>query len=200
MRTRTLVIGTVLGCGGLTVIGIVACAGFFYFIYDTFKDTGTAVSSKIDALFAAIDKGTFADAYETETTPEFRETLTKKEWQELGSAIKMHLGHFKSKQLVNSWASGFKSDQSANVEYSATFDKGSADIRAHLKLIGGNWRFMSFRVESPAFIKDLATRPCPHCGAACPRSAKFCPSCGKSVVDHDKTEPVSKEKNEGQGR
>ena len=62
----------------LSVAAIAACAGFFFF---AFKDMDAAVSPKIDALFAAIDDGTFGDTYGTETTPELRAATSQKEWR-----------------------------------------------------------------------------------------------------------------------
>lgn len=189
MRTRTIVIGIILACGGLSVIVIAACAGFFFF---TFRNMDAAVSPKIDALFAAIDNGTFGDTYATETAPELRQATTRKEWEQLGLAIKTRLGSLKAKKLIQFNIQQFNADRCADVVYSATFEKGSGDIRTRFKSINGEWRLVGFRVNSPEFLKDLSTTACPHCGEACPATAKFCPKCGKPLKDHGENKPVSK--------
>ena len=76
MKTRTIVIGIILGCGGLFVVMVAACAGLLFL---GFRTTDAAFSPKIDALFAAIDNGTFKDAYyATQTTPEYREGVSQR--------------------------------------------------------------------------------------------------------------------------
>ena len=181
MKSRTIVIGVILACGGLAMVVIAACAGFLYFGY---RNMDAALSSKIDALFAAIDNGTFGDTYPTETAPELREATSQKEWEQLGLAIRTRLGPLKAKNLIQSNMQQFNADQTADAVYSATFEIGSGEIRTRFRNVDGEWRLAVFRVNSPEFLKDLSTVPCPHCGELCPASAKFCPKCGKPVADH----------------
>jgi hypothetical protein len=189
MKTRTIVIGIILACGGLLLAAIAVCAGFFYF---AFKNMDAAVSPKIDELFAAIDGGTFSGKYEAETTPEFKKATSHEQWDQLGSAIKSRLGSLKAKHITQFNVQQLNADQFADVTYSATFEKGSGDIVARLRNAGGQWRLVAFRVNSAEFLKDLSTKACPFCGEACPASAKFCPKCGKPLTDREKTKPASK--------
>ena len=81
MKTRSLVLLIVLGCGGLFAVMVAICAGAFFF---AFKSTDAAVSPKVNALFAKIDDGTFGGAYATETSPELRAALSKEKWEQIG--------------------------------------------------------------------------------------------------------------------
>jgi hypothetical protein len=189
MRSRTIVLGIILACGGLLFVAIAACAGFFFF---AFKNMDAALSPKIDALFAAIDNGTFSGKYAAETTAEFKNATSHEQWDQLGSAIKSRLGRLKAKHITRFNVQQFNADQFADVTYSATFEKGSGDIVARFRGVGGEWRLVAFRVNSPEFLKDLAAKACPYCGEACPASAKICPKCGKPLTDQSKTKPSTK--------
>ena len=83
-------------------------------------------------------------------------------------------------------------DTRADATYSATFEKGPGEVWTQFRKIGGDWRLVSFRVNSPEFLKDLLTIACPYCGEACPASAKFCPKCGKPLAQHGENKPTSK--------
>jgi hypothetical protein len=189
MKTRTIIIGIILACGGLFVAAIAACAGFVFF---TFKNMDAAVSPKIDELFAAIDNGTFGDKYETETTPEFKKVTSRTQWEQIGMAVKTRLGRLKAKKLGQFNIQQLNADQSADVSYSATFEKGSGEILTRFRRTGGQWRLVSFFVRSPEFLIGLSTKACPYCGEACPASAKFCPKCGKPLEDHGRDKPAMK--------
>jgi hypothetical protein len=189
MKSRTIVIGVLLAFGGLATVVIAACAGFMYF---GFRNMDAALSPKIDTLFAAIDNGTFGDTYPTETAPELREAIGQKEWEQLGVAIRTRLGPLKAKTMIQFNIQQFNADRFADAVYSATFEKGPGEIRTRFRDIDGEWRLVNFRVNSPEFVKDLSTVPCPHCGEPCPASANFCPKCGKPVADHGKGKTESK--------
>ena len=162
------------------------------FLFLGFKNTDAALSPKIDALFAAIDDGTFNDMYATETTPELRTAATRKEWEQLGLLIKTRLGPLKSKSLTRFSVQQFNADFCTDAVYSATFEKGTGEILTRFRSIDGDWRLVVFRVNSPEFLTDLSTIACPFCGEACPASAKFCPKCGKPLADHGKHKPAAK--------
>lgn len=69
MKGKTIAI-IVLGVGvALTVSTFGCCAGYLYLGYKSATDT---VSPQVDELFQRIDEGTFAETYDTETTPAFR--------------------------------------------------------------------------------------------------------------------------------
>jgi endogenous inhibitor of DNA gyrase (YacG/DUF329 family) len=186
MKTRTIVISVVLACGGLLVLLVIAGVGIVFYIY---SNADTATSPKIDALFAAIDNGTFGQTYLTETTPEFRQALSREKYEEIGRLVKSRLGPLGSKTLTQFNAKWFNGENIMDVVYSATFQKGSATIRASFKSVGGQWRLQGFYVESPEFLKDQATVKCPYCGEPVSLTAKFCPHCGKAIANHDQNKP-----------
>jgi len=43
---------------------------------------------------------------------------------------------------------------------------------------------------APAAASGAPTRPCPHCGAALPLTARFCPNCGRSLSDEIRLAPL----------
>ncbi len=186
MKTKTLVIAIILACIGLFAVLIAACAGVFFLAY---KNTDVALSPKIDALFAAIDNDTFSKTYLTETTPEFREAISKEKYEQIGLAVKARLGSLQSKTLMQFNASQFNAHSYMAVNYSASFQKGSGTIRAQFKSVDGEWRLVSFYVDSPEFLKDMATQKCPYCGAPNTATARFCSDCGKSIGEHDANKP-----------
>jgi hypothetical protein len=192
MKSRTLVILIILICGGITLAAIAVCAGFFFFFSQNVEST---LSPKIDALFAHIDKGTFGKNYFVETTPEFQSVTSKKDYEKLGVIIKSNLGRLKSKTLQQYNAQQFTTNSFVEVIYSATFEKGEGTIRVRFKKVNGDWRLLNFFVNSPAFVKNIATQSCPHCRESCQAEAKFCPSCGKAMKDRD--EGISPKKKEG---
>ena len=187
MKTRTLVIGTLLGCGCLFLVSVVACGGFFIYMY---KNADKEISPKIDSLFAAMDKGTFGDTYGTETTPEMQQVFPKEKYEQLGRTVKNRLGRLQSKFLISWNSQQFNLDTTTNVVYTASFEKGQGTIQAGFKLVNGEWRLLNLRVNSPELLKDMASENCPHCGKPCSPEAKFCPNCGKAIAAVEKNEPA----------
>jgi hypothetical protein len=180
VRTRTLVIGSLLGLTCLFVVAVVACGGFFFYMY---KNMDKEISPKIDSLFAAMNDGTFADTYDTETTPEFRQAMPKEKYEQLGRTVKNRLGPLQSKFLVSWNSKQFNLDTTADVAYAASFEKGQGTINASFKRSGDEWRLLNIRVTSPELLKDMASENCPHCGKPCAPDAKFCPNCGKAIAN-----------------
>ena len=175
-------------CAGFGILVIASCAGL---LYVGFKNADATVSPRIDTLLSAIENDTFAETYETETTQELRDVSTKQQYTDLGKAIHVRLGALKTKSLQ-----GFHMQQSGagsyvDVTYTATFEKGDGTIIAKMKLQGGEWKFVSFRVDSPVFEQDIATENCATCGEPYASNASFCPSCGAKVSSGDDSdEPV----------
>ena len=129
--------------GVLFVLGIAACGGLLWWGYSTVKESA---DPEVDAMFAAIDSGTFADSYNTKTTADFRRTMTQEEYAAMGEAIKENLGSLQSKTKTS-----FKvnSDAAIDVTYSAQFEKGTAEIVVRLTSTDMvNWKFDSFAVRS----------------------------------------------------
>jgi hypothetical protein len=193
MKTKTIVVLVVATCGALFIATVASCAGVLFFAY---RSMDTAVSPAVDEMFAAIDNDSFVDTYDTHTTAEFKKTVTRAQYERLGQAIKNRLGTLKSKSLHQFNVRQFNADVFADVAYNATFEKGSGTITAKLKKEAGQWRFVGFHVESPAFQQDLATRKCPHCGEPHAANARFCPKCGKQLTEEKKSIPANAEASE----
>ena len=68
-----------------------------------------------------------------------------------------------------------------DANYSATFEQGTGTISVTLKKQADDWKFTSFRVNSPIFEQDIAMATCPSCGNAHTANAGFCPSCGMEL-------------------
>lgn len=163
---------------GIGVVAIGSCGGLLYVGY---KRADSSASPRIDDMFAAIDQDSFAETYDTMTTRAFRDVVTKEQYTELGHAIKSRLGAFQSKSLRSVKMHQSTSGRYLEVRYDARFEKGNGTIRARMTEEGGEWKFVSFRVESPLFAKPLATTACESCGEPRPSNARFCPSCGAKI-------------------
>jgi hypothetical protein len=179
MKTRTLVITIILACGGMFLAMIAVCVAAFFLVY---KNVDKMVSPKVDALFAAIDNGTFGETYATETTPEFRAATSRKDYEQIGQAVKNRLGRLQSKTLTQFNAQHFPGGSCFEAAYSARFEKGSGTISVRFKSVEGEWRLLYFGVTSPELIKEPATKNCPFCGEPNPVTAKFCANCGKPLA------------------
>lgn len=163
------------------------CGGFLYLGYRT---ADKAVSPQVDAMFAAMDDGSFADTYETHTTDELRSVASKEQYDALGKAIALRLGEFKKKTLHSFQMRRQNGGSYIDVRYSAEFEKGNGTIDARLKKEQGDWKFVAFHVNSPVFSQDLATVECSACGKPRSADARFCPSCGTAVVEAAESEPA----------
>ena len=180
MKTKTIVIIIVSACGALFIAVVASCAGFFFF---TFRNMDATLSPTIDELFAAIDNDTFAKTYDTRTSPELRKTVTREQYEELGFTIKTRLGSLKSKTLRQFTVRQVNADRYADATYDANFENGSGTISGRFKKDGERWPVISIHVNSPEFQKDLATGKCAHCGEPHTSNAKFCPKCGKPLIN-----------------
>jgi zinc-ribbon domain/Protein of unknown function (DUF4019) len=180
MKTKTIVILVLSACGTLFIAAIASCAGFFFL---TFRNMDATLSPTIDELFAAIDNETFAETYDTHTTAELQQTVTREQYAELGLTIKTRLGSLESKSLRQFNVRQINANRYADVVYNATFENGSGTISGRFKKNGDRWLVVSFHVDSPEFQKDLATGKCPHCGEPHTSNARFCPICGKPLTN-----------------
>ena len=79
-------------------------------------------------------------------------------------------------------------NRTADVAYTGTFEKGAGTITVKLKKVGDQWLLLGFNVNSPEFIKGVATSKCPHCGEPHNSDAKFCSKCGKPITRSSKIE------------
>lgn len=180
-------------CAVIGVIIIGSCAGL---VFVGFKNADAASSPRIDAMFNAIDNKTFADTYETETSEELRDTVSKKEYEALGNAIALRLGKLKTKTMRRAYMSQHNADSFLDVTYDATFEKGNGTITAKLKKQGDDWKFISFHVRSPVFEQDIATKKCPSCNEPHAANAKFCPYCGQQLSEATSDQPIAETRSE----
>jgi hypothetical protein len=195
-KTKTLIL-IFTACAGVGVLVIGSCAGL---LYSGYKNTEAAISPRIDSMFAAMDNQSFSATYETETTQELRNVVSKEQYSALGDTIQTRLGRMNSKSLQ-----GFKMQKSTNgafidVSYQAKFESGDGTILARLKKEGSEWKFVNFRVNSPLFLQDIATTKCASCGKAHAANAKFCPSCGTKVGPAPTKENEENQSSTEQGR
>jgi len=182
MAQRKTIAIILVACVGLGVLLIGSCGGLLYLGY---KNTDAAVSPQIEAMFAAVENGTFADTYDTQTTQEFRDVTTREEYAAIGDAIAVRLGTLNSKSMRSFKMRQVNASSLIDVTYQAVFENGTGTILANLKKEEGEWKFVSFRVNSPLFQQDLATIQCVECGEPHTANAKFCPDCGAEITSAD---------------
>ncbi len=142
MRTNRVFVVVGIGVGGVAILCLMLCAGGFLAVL---RKVDATLSAKVDALFGAIDRGTFAETYSTQTTPGFRETTTREQYGQLGRTIKARWGALRSKKLSHINIKQI----SADAVYDAQFDKGPATIEAKFEKVRGEWLLASFHVTSP---------------------------------------------------
>jgi hypothetical protein len=171
-----------LGCAGvLGVVLLASCTGLMIMGFRSASAANGEISTAIDELMRAAADGTFAETYQSATTPEFRQSTTAANYAKLGDVIKIQLGALRSKQLVRINLKQVNANTLAEVAYQGTFEHGNATIDATLKRSGRRWLFMGFRVNSPTLLNDLPDQTCHKCGGKYAKSARFCPHCGQEV-------------------
>lgn len=178
MKTKSIVALVLVLFGGLFLSLIALCAGALVY---SFREMDSTISPMIDELFVAIENDKFAGTYDTHLTPEFQKVTTRDQYLQLGQMIKTNLGELKSKKLVRFNVQQMNANRTADVAYTGTFEKGPGTITVKLKKVG-EWLLLGFNVNSPVFIKGVATSKCPHCGEPHNSAAKFCSKCGKAII------------------
>ena len=174
-KTVALIVGVVVAAG---VVMIASCAGILYM---GFTGANAQASPHIEAMFTAIENGTFGQTYDTLASQDLRDTISREDYERMGDSIATRLGPLKSKTMTSFNMQTNPSGSFMDVAYSATFEKGDGTIDAKLMKVGDEWKFLGFHVNSPVFQEDLATRTCPDCGEPHTESAKFCPACGAVI-------------------
>ena len=190
MSTGKTVATITAGCGCLTIATVALCGGFLYLGYKTASDSA---GPKIDRLFAAIEDDTFAETYETDTTPEFQATTSKEQYSDIGKSVATRLGRLHRKSLESFSMHEYNAEATVDVTYTARFEKGKGEIDVKLKKQDGAWKLAAFRVNSPLFQQDLATANCPKCGAPHATTARFCPACGARLTQQPEKPPENAE-------
>ena len=179
-RKAVLIVG--LGCAGLLGLALAAsCAGLMFVGFRSASAANGEISAEVDDLMRAASDGTFADTYQSATTPEFRRNTSADAHAKLGNVIKTHLGALRSKQLTRINFRQANLQSIADVAYQGTFERGNGTITATLKRSGARWLFMGFRIESAAIVNELPDQTCAECGGKYASSARFCPHCGKAI-------------------
>jgi hypothetical protein len=178
-----------LGCGVVAMLGIVLCGGGGYLLYRSMSASQAEISADMDRLFAAAHEGKFADTYQTSTTPEFQKVMNADQYRQMGEMF-ARLGALKSKTSGRFNMSQRNAETTADVSYNAQFERGPATITARLRRVEGRWKLVNLNVNSPVFMKDIATLICPHCQGAYSPGAKFCPHCGKEVPEKPIEKPA----------
>lgn len=162
-------------------VGLLAlCSGGAYFAYKAVTRSSNIASTRVDELFASIENGD-EDIYERFATSTLRTSTTEKQFTAVTDVIRERLGPLQSKDTTSCNVRSINGVRVIDVNYKATFKKGTGTIDARLKNENGEWLFDGFNVRSPVLQSLLNTETCASCGASCPADAKFCPNCGKSV-------------------
>lgn len=178
-RKLLTILGVIIGGFVLLIASIVTA------IFVGQRNTERAITPRIETMFSAMEHGTFAETYDTETSSAMRQAVNREEFSELGDAVANLLGPLKSKQLRGFRFSKTTQGTFVEASYDATFAKGIGEILANLSKEDGEWKFNSLRVNSPVFEQDFVSRKCPTCGKAIATSARFCPACGVAIAGKD---------------
>jgi hypothetical protein len=182
MKNNKLLLVVGLGCAGVVGLILVAsCAGVMLLGIRSASSANGELSATIDDLLRAAAKGSFAETYQSATTPEFRQATSAANYTKLGELIKTQLGACQSKQLVRVNLRQVNASSFAEVAYQGTFERGAGTIRATLKRSGTRWLLVAFHLDSPSLFNDLPDQACSKCRGKYASSAKFCPHCGEAV-------------------
>ncbi len=143
--------------GVLFIVSIAVCGGLLFWGYSS---ADKVAGPEVDAMFAAIDNGTFVDTYDTRVTPALQAAATRQEYEQLGEVIRTRLGSLQSKSLRSFNWRQHNADSWIEATYAATFEKGQGEIIVKMQRIGEEWKFASFRVNSPVLAGvDLKEQP-----------------------------------------
>ncbi len=103
-------------------------------------------SLRIDLLFAAVAKDNFASTYDSLTSPELRESTSRKDYEAYGLALQ------KCGKLVQKAMDGYRIRQSRHgtldVSYLVNFENGQGVFVGRLTELNGEWKFDSFSIQS----------------------------------------------------
>lgn len=191
--TTAIAFGTAVTAGGILLLGL--CAGLLYVVYASpvYLDLRTVrktATPRVDAMLAAIEAGDCQSAYDVYASEELRETVPREHYAAFGDDVASRLGKLQSRSL-NSFAvrdakrgpeRGFDGRPEIDVTYRALFEKGQGTIHARLTQTNGDWKFMTFWVDSPLLGADFVSRTCSMCGRRDVVSGELCPPCNWAVA------------------
>ena len=179
MKTKSIVIlvGSIVGVSFIGVIALVVGG-----LVMAFNSADATLSPTIDELFTAMENDAFAETYDTHTTADVKQNVTREKYADLGIRVKSRLGALKSKTMRQVHIRQNNSNTIAEFTYDAQFEKGSGTIRGKFQKEGDRWLVVALFVDSPLLQQDLLTDKCPHCNEPHSSTAKFCPNCGQSLT------------------
>lgn len=180
MSNRNVFIGIGIGCGAVLLLTALCGGAGYFFVRSAFSVAGE-VSETTDDVIRSMNDGSFAESYQTQMAPEFRQATSPEAYKQLADQIRTQLGPLRSKTMSRINMHQKNAASLADVHYQATFEKGKGTIHLGLKRYGGKWLVLAFRVDSPALTKDIPSKTCPKCQGAYAAGARFCPHCGVAL-------------------
>ncbi len=112
------------------------------------------LATRVEQLFSRMAAGTFAETYETETTPEFRSVTPLDKYKKLGDRVRERLGALKDKSIMGVNIVPQGGDLYANIQYKATFEQDKGTVMALFKKVDGSWKVQQIRINAPKMLDD----------------------------------------------
>jgi ribosomal protein L37E len=165
-------------CGALVLFNVASCVGLGALRY---REATQVISEEVDLLFASIEEGAFRETYDLRTSVEFRNAVSREQYQQLADRVRARLGPLLAKQLRQYQTRTQRGMTYYGLAYTADFQCGKGSINTVFRKSAEGWVLVSLNVQSPEFLKDLASARCSRCGEPHPATARFCPSCGYPV-------------------
>lgn len=162
-----------LGGGGVVGLVILCAGGFAWFLM-----SGKAkIEPVVDAFQAKVDAGNYKTAYQS-VGPEWKSIDTQAGFTNLEKVIRDHLGNLQSKSMTGININDGTNGGIATISYSASYQKGPADVTYTLSNSTGSWLVIGHNVNSPVLTKLMT---CPKCGAVSNTWSEFCSKCGAKM-------------------
>ncbi len=187
MSNRNVFIGIGIGCGAMLLLTVM-CGGAGYFFVRSAYSAAGEISQVTDEVIQSMNDGSFAESYQTQMAPEFRQATSPEAYERLADQIRTQLGRLRSKTMSRINMNQKNAASFADVQYQATFEKGKGAIQVRLKRYGGKWLVLAFRIDSAALTKDIPSKTCPECQGAYADGSRFCPHCGAALKDDNDAE------------
>lgn len=151
-------------------------------VFALFQYGRASVTPVVEEFLTRAESGKYDQAYSM-FAAEGKAKAPRDDFPTLFQLIHDKLGSRQSLSMRSIFLSSTTSGSVARTQYSATYDKGDADLTVNLMKVDGEWRIYGFFVNSPTLVNALK---CPNCGTMNAFDAKFCKKCGKPLhVDKD---------------